>query len=182
VINPSLGRPASDCNYRKGDQCENSQQNPQIAYCQQTSLLPQSTQAGLPQADQSASPKHTMTETTAETTLAETSAERENNVMNVASHRTTQQKPPPLTDREEDLAQEIARHLDGDGHSLGAIRRIISTLGEAIVYRLFDETMEQEEAHKIKTTPGRYFIDLAKRDAARQGIDLGFRQKDVSHG
>jgi hypothetical protein len=37
-------------------------------------------------------------------------------------------------------------------------------------------TMEQEEQRKIKTTPGRYFIDLAKRDAARQGIDLGFKR------
>jgi hypothetical protein len=103
---------------------------------------------------------------------------RENNVVNVASHRTTYQLPPLLTEREEYLAREMARHLDGDSHSLAALRRIVSDqdgLGEAIACRLFDDTMEQVEAHKIKTTPGRYFIDLAKREAARQGIDLGFK-------
>jgi hypothetical protein len=37
--------------------------------------------------------------------------------------------------------------------------------------------MEQEEQRKIKTTPGRYFMDLAKREALRQGIDLGFKRE-----
>jgi hypothetical protein len=32
----------------------------------------------------------------------------------------------------------------------------------------------------LKTTPGRYFIDLVKREAARQGIDLGFRRDTVT--
>jgi hypothetical protein len=101
--------------------------------------------------------------------------ERENNVVNVASHRSKSHLPPLLSDREEDLAREIARHLDEDGHSLAATRRIVGGLGTEIAYRLFHETMEQEEAQKIKTTPGRYFIDLAKREAVRQGVDLGFR-------
>ena len=119
-------------------------------------------------------------ETTAETTLPETSAERENNVENVGSDHAERpcQAPVVLHEREEVLAQEIARHLDGDEHSLGAIRRIVSKrdgLGEDIARRLFDETMEQVEAHQIKTTPGRYFVDLAKREAGRQGIDLGFK-------
>jgi hypothetical protein len=164
-----------------GTRRENRQQNHQNAEIQHASPQDSHSQAREDPTDKRAPFPQAITETTAETTLPETPPERENNVVNVASHRTTQQKPPPLTDREEVLAEEIARHLDGDGHSLGAIRRIVGGLGEAITYRLFDETMEQVEAHKIKTTPGRYFIDLAKRDAARQGIDLGFRQKGVSH-
>jgi hypothetical protein len=118
-------------------------------------------------------------ETTTEITLPETPPEREKNVVNVASHHTKYKLPPLLSDREEALAQEMARHLDGDSHSLAALRRIVSDqdgLGEDIARRLFDDTMEQVEAHKIKTTPGRYFIDLAKREAERQGIDLGFRR------
>nr|MDQ3828913.1 hypothetical protein [Candidatus Tectomicrobia bacterium] len=163
----------------KGKPRQNRKQNHQNAEIPQSSLQgsgklvcedPTDKPAGFPQA---------ITETTAETTLPETPSEREHNVGNVASHRTKPQKPPALTEREEVLAQEIARHLDGDGHSLGAIRRIVSEtqgLGEAIAYRLFEETMEQWDARKIKTTPGRYFVDLAKREAGRQGIDLGFKR------
>jgi hypothetical protein len=53
---------------------------------------------------------------------------------------------------------------------------VVSLLGEAIAYRLFEETIEQLDVRKIKTTPGRYFIDLAKREAVRQGIELGFKR------
>jgi hypothetical protein len=109
-------------------------------------------------------------------------SQRENNVDNVGSDRTKPQKPVEFSEREEALAQEIARHLDGDDHSLGAIRRVVSDrdgLGEDIARRLFDDTMERLEAHQIHTSPGRYFIDLAKREAQRQGVDLGFKS---THG
>jgi hypothetical protein len=159
-----------------GNKRENRQQNHQNAEIPQTSLQGSRRQACENPTDRNAGFPQPITETTAETTLPETPPERENNVSNVASDRSKPHKPPPLSDREEVLAQEIARHLDGDGHSLGAIRRIVSLLGEAIAYRLFNETMEQEEAHKIKTSPGRYFVDLAKREASRQGIELGFRK------
>jgi hypothetical protein len=52
-------------------------------------------------------------------------------------------------------------------------------LGEDIALRLMLETLELEEEHKIKTTPGRYFIDAAKREAQRQRVDLGFRHAGV---
>jgi hypothetical protein len=107
---------------------------------------------------------------------------KKNNVVNGASDRTKSHLPPPLTEREEDLARDLAWKLDGDSYSLAALRRIVGSLGEAITYRLFKDTMEQEAAHQIKTTRGRYFTDLAKREAALQGIDLGFRQHGASSG
>jgi hypothetical protein len=36
--------------------------------------------------------------------------------------------------------------------------------------------MELEESGRIKTSLSQCFMDLCQRDAARQGIDLGFRQ------
>jgi len=161
---------------KKGILRKNREQNHQDAEIRHTSLQDASKQARDNAPGQPASIPQPITETTAETTLPETPPRRETNVVNVASHRTKQSTIVMLSDREEDLAREIARHLDGDGHSLGAIRRIVGNLGAEIAYRLFHETMEQEEQHKVKTTPGRYFIDLAKREAERQGIDLGFRR------
>jgi hypothetical protein len=167
---------------KKGTPRENREQNHQNAEIQHTSLQDTGRQVRDDPTDQSAGYSQPITEITAEMTLPEISSEREKNVENVVSHRSKQRTSIVLSEREEDLAQEIARHLDGDGHSLGAFRRIVSGLGDQIVYRLFGETMEQLEAHKIKTTPGRYFTDLAMREAARQGIDLGFRKKRVSYG
>jgi len=114
-----------------------------------------------------------------EITLSESTTEIKTNVnvANVESERAKPHKLTGLSEREEALAQEIARHLDGDGHSLGAIRRIVSAdgLGEDIALRLMAETFELDEAQKIRTSPGAYFIDAAKREAQRQGIDLGFK-------
>jgi hypothetical protein len=47
-------------------------------------------------------------------------------------------------------------------------------LGEEVAYRLLRETLELEDAGRIKTSLGATFIAACQREAQRQGIDLGF--------
>ena len=86
----------SDCNYRKGDPSENSEQKSQFAYGKPASLLPPSRLVLLPQADQAAYPKPTITEITTETTL-EIPPEMMNNVgtnVGIAPTKPRRQIPP----------------------------------------------------------------------------------------
>jgi hypothetical protein len=64
-----------------------------------------------------------------------------------------------------------------DIHSRGAFCRIVSDagLGEEVAARLLRETLEQERS--ITGPLGAYFIDVCKREAQRQGVDLGFKDR-----
>jgi hypothetical protein len=128
---------------------------------------------GLPQADQSASPKHTITETIAETTT-ETLPEREPNVGNVGTDRTQTKRRLRLTPRQEELVEVLEEQFE-DTHSRGAFCRIVSDdgLGAEVAARLLRETLEQE--YSITGPLGAYFIAACQREAQRQGINLGFK-------
>jgi hypothetical protein len=120
------------------------------------------------------------TETTTETTLPEMTAERENNVLNVASDRTKTTGPRHLSPREQDLVDELV-HQFNDEHSRGALCRCVTTLGGDIAYRLMQETFEKER--DIKGPMGAYFIGTCKNVAREQGLDLGFASSLAnSHG
>jgi hypothetical protein len=170
---------------KTGTPRENREQNHQDAEIQHTSLQGVSKQARDDTTDQSAGCPQPITETTAETTLSETPTKREENVENVGSNRTKRKRRTPvvLDEQEQALVDELVHQFD-DEKSRGAFARIVSPqgLGYDGAYRLMCEVFEFERAHKIKKSPGAAYIDLAKRDAARQGIDLGFREKGVSHG
>jgi hypothetical protein len=163
----------------------NRQQKHQNAGIQHSSLQDGHRQDCCDPTDKSAGSLQPITETTAETTLPETPPERENNVENVGSDRTKRKcrTPVVLDEQEQALVDELVHQFD-DEKSRGAFARIVSPqgLGYDSAYRLMCEVFEFERAHRIKKSPGAVYIDFAKRDAARQGINLGFRQKEVSHG
>jgi hypothetical protein len=153
-------------------QRKNAQQNQQSAEIPQTSLPCAST---LDRDDAAGKPDtlpQTITETTAETTLTESTAEIEHNVgTNVASNRTEATRQLWLTPREQEVV-EVLEEQFRDTHSRAAFCVVVKRLGDDIACRLMYATLERE--HEIKGPLGAYFIDLAKREAKRQGIDLGF--------
>jgi hypothetical protein len=75
-----------------------------------------------------------------------------------------------------ELVDEIV-HQFNDEHSRRAYQRIVRALGCDITYRLLLNTFEKER--DIKGPLGAYFIGMCKREAQRQGIDLGFKRTAV---
>jgi hypothetical protein len=115
-----------------------------------------------------------LTETTAETT-AETLPEIFSNVdPNVGNDREQPKRKIRLTPRQQEVLEELENQFDT--HSRGAFCTLVSArgFGEEVTARLLAETLEAADAGRIKTTPSRYFMDLVKWEARRQGIDLGF--------
>jgi hypothetical protein len=103
--------------------------------------------------------------------------ERENNVgTNVGIDREPRTRRIRLTLKQEEVVEELETQFDT--HSRGAFCVLVSDygLGEEITYRCLRETMDAEEDGRITTTPVQYFMDLCMREAARQGIDLGFKR------
>jgi hypothetical protein len=79
--------------------------------------------------------------------------------------------PVSLSPGEEHVIEQCVQTFD-DARSRRCYRRIISVLGDQVVYGLLRQTLEQQAI--IRGSKGAYFVDLAKREATRQGLDLGF--------
>ena len=151
---------------------KNRQQNHQSAGSQQTSLPSVDRLDRDDLADQFADIPQTITETTTERT-----SEISSNVeANVAKDRTQPKRQIQLTPRQQLLVEEVENQFDT--HSRGPFCTIVSDrgLGEEVTYRLMRETLELEDAGRIKTSASQCFMDLCQREAQRQGIDLGFRR------
>jgi len=156
-----------------------SHQHPQTTEKPDTSIRPTGELASGKAGDQIPEIPPTITETTAETTL-ETSPEIDINVgSNVGIDREKPKRQLRLTPRQEDAVEELENQLDT--HSRGALCVIVSDrgLGEERALNLLQEAMEIEAARRVKTTLGQCFMDLVFRDAARQGIALGFKRPDT---
>jgi hypothetical protein len=120
-------------------------------------------------------------ETTAEITLPEISSEREKNVNpNVGSDRDKTPRKFHLTARQQDIVEVLEEQFN-DTHSRPTFCIIVKRLPEELVLGCMHAAFDAERAGKIKTSLSAYFIDLVKREARRQGIDLGFTQKGGSH-
>jgi hypothetical protein len=175
LVDAILQQPPTTSKQRK-----NSQQNRQNAELPHTSLSCSSTLDRNDVTDMSAALPPTITEITTETTWSEVTANRENNVLNVASDRTKTTGPRHLSPREQDLVDELV-HQFNDEHSRGALCRCVTTLGGDIAYRIMQETFEKER--DIKGPMGAYFIGTCKNVAREQGLDLGFASPLAnSHG
>jgi len=152
------------------------QQHPQITEIPQTRIPPPGELDYRDRADQSPATRPTITETTAETT-AESPAEIEHNVgSNVGVKPMNPGRRLHLTPRQEEAVEELENQLDTK--SRGAFCVIVSDrgLGEERALALLREAMEIEDAGRLKTSLSECYMDLVFRDAARQGIDLGFQR------
>jgi hypothetical protein len=79
--------------------------------------------------------------------------------------------PVSLSPGEEHVIEQCVQTFN-DARSRRCYQRIISVLGDQVVYGLLRQTLEQQAI--IRGPKGAYFVDLAKREAARQELDLGF--------
>jgi hypothetical protein len=151
----------------------NPQRNHQNAEIPQTRMQPSDTLDRGDRTHQYVEIPQIITETTAETTT-KTPPEININVGNVGTDREKPTRRLRLSPRQEELVEVLEEQFE-DAHSRGAFCRIVSNagLGDEIAARIMRETLEQER--HITGPLGAYFIDMCKREAQRQGIDLGFK-------
>jgi hypothetical protein len=72
-------------------------------------------------------------------------------------------RPPPKPDpRRDNLVEEILA-VAGDEHSRPYYAKLVRELPEHVVWELISETRQAKLEGRIKTTPARFFTDLAQR-------------------
>ena len=81
-------------------------------------------------------------------------------------------EPAGLEGARQDLLVEDILSLTGDTKSKQFYRLTANKLSEETIRRAISETRAAHFQHGIRTTPGRYFIDVLKRFATDQGISL----------
>jgi hypothetical protein len=81
-------------------------------------------------------------------------------------------EPAGLEEARQDLLVEDILSLTGDTKSKQFYRLTANKLSEETIRRAIAETRAAHFQHGIRTTPGRYFIDVLKRFATDQGISL----------
>jgi hypothetical protein len=116
------------------------------------------------------------------TPMAELISQRFNHVAEVsAPPPPTPSAPDPRTDdeaHEDDLIDELMDQLgDTNKRSRKAYRMILQALGSPITLRLLANTKEAYRDGVIRGgNRASYFIGMAKNEAQKQGVDLGFQK------
>jgi len=72
------------------------------------------------------------------------------------------------------LAGDLADQLN-DEKSLGLYRTLVRHLPDNQIFRILSETKDAARRGEIRTTPGQFFTDQAKRWAQQNSVDLGLK-------
>jgi hypothetical protein len=74
------------------------------------------------------------------------------------------------------IAEDISKELK-DVHNMAFYYHILGVCSEDLIYRTLGETKEARDNGFIRTTEGKYFTDLLKRNAKEMGFDLKLKGK-----